>query len=94
MDTLSKAVKSDGTELCIGDQVHACRIYEDGRRLWFHYSCRDVIFIVESIVKYKYCSCGYLVVVHMKEDPSRKILGCKRSDENAVGISADWFVRV
>lgn len=75
----------DGTELEIGDEVETK-----------FPGCKGHTFIVCEINPYDCCESGTLVVVHLKGDPERKILGLKKHGHEhwPDGIDACWFSKI
>ena len=80
-----KAKLRDGSFIEIGDEVQTD----------FHKSCIGLTFVVEQISSHETCESGYLVVVALKEDRSKKILGFKK--EGMIfkdGIDANHFRKI
>lgn len=80
------AILRDGSTLEIDDEVTT----------EWHHTCIGTVFVVESITAHPgYCESGFLVVVHMKDDPTRKILGLKKEGkEFPDGIDANHFKKI
>lgn len=80
------AILRDGSTLEVDDEVTTD----------FYPQSIDIIFVIESITSHAgYCESGFLVVVHMKDDPARKILGLKKEGrEFPDGIDANHFKKV
>jgi hypothetical protein len=87
---VQEAIKSDGSVIRIGDEVEAKTPSGYFRK------CEGVVFVVESIQDLLgYCKTGYLVLVHVKDQPDRKLLGFKKEGrEFPDGLDADWFVKI
>jgi hypothetical protein len=83
---MRQAIKSDGSILSVGDEVETT----------LHPKCAGVVFVVESIEHHPgYCASGYMVVVHVKGHPERKMLGFKKEGLSFIdGVSADWFTKI
>lgn len=78
------AVLRDGTELHVGEEV-TTDIYS---------KCVGQVFVVEEINPYEYCESGTMIIVHLKSDPERKMLGFKKEGwvkPGPDGIDANWF---
>lgn len=72
----------DGSILTVGERV-SCLLK----------GCRDHVFIIEKISKFDCCESGTLVLVHLEEDPSRKINSKVKKDmKMPPGIDANWFM--
>lgn len=81
-----KAILRDGAELNIGDEVETK-----------FPGCRGYTFIVCEINPYEDCESKTRVVVHLKGDPSRKILGFKKDGyhlNGPDGIDTNWFKKI
>lgn len=92
---VNEAIKSDGSVLRIGDEVEAKLLYGNGCVKYFR-KCEGVVFIVEKIGYHPgCCSTGYMVVVHVKGSPERKMLGFKKEGLTFIdGLDADWFTKI
>jgi len=80
------AILRDGSVLEIGDEV-----------VTKFPGCDGYTFVVCEINHYEHCESKARVVVHLKDDPSRKILGFKKENyhlNGPDGIDANWFVKV
>lgn len=77
------AILRDGTVLEIGDEVTTN----------YHKTCIGQIFIVEAITPYRWCESKTMVLVHLKGDPARKIVGLQKEgiDNHPPGLDANWF---
>lgn len=80
------AILRDGSELKIGDEITTN----------LSKKCEGEIFVVCEINPWPICESGFLVVVYLKSDPERKILGFKKEgvDLGPDGIDSNYFVRV
>jgi len=79
------AVTREGEELRMGDEVTTN----------YHKDCAGKIFIVCDIVKYDNCESGFMVVVHLKDFPERKILGLKKEGHTFQdGLDCNHFNKV
>ncbi len=87
---VQEAIKSDGSVIRIGDEVEA------KTQSGYFRKCEGVVFVVERIQDLLgYCKTGYLVLVHVKDQPDRKLLGFKKEGrEFPDGLDADWFVKI
>lgn len=87
---VQEAIKSDGSMIRVGDEVEAKTAFG------YYRKCEGVVFVVESIQDLLgYCKTGYLVLVHVKDQPDRKLLGFKKEGrEFPDGLDADWFVKI
>ncbi|HNU15328.1 MAG TPA: hypothetical protein PKI55_12815 [Chitinophagaceae bacterium] len=81
-----QAVKRDGSVIQVGDDVR-CLLYK---------KLLQEEFVVESITENPGgCESGFMVVVHLKSDPSKKIVGYKKEGRNFIdGIDANWFEKI
>lgn len=80
------AIKRDGTELNIGDEVEV---------VGYHKSCNGNTFIVCEITAYQFCESGFMVVVHLKGEPDRKLLGFKKEGHVFQdGLDANYFRKI
>lgn len=80
------AILRDGSTLKIGDEVTST-----------FKGCAGYTFIVCEINPYEHCESHTRVVVHLKGDESRKILGFKKEGHplnGPDGIDANWFKKV
>ena len=77
----------DGNEITVGAEVETN----------FHRSCIGKTFVVDEIHPWNYCSSRFLVLVHLKDFPERKLsskfVGCINCDGVAQpdGIDTGWF---
>ena len=53
-------------------------------------------FVVESITEnLGGCESGFMVVAHLKSDPSKRIVGFKKEGRDFMdGIDANWFEKI
>ncbi len=81
-----QAIKRDGDVLQVGDNVR-CLLYK---------KLLQEEFVVESITEnLGGCESGFMVVAHLKSDPSKRIVGMKKEEHNFVdGIDANWFEKI
>lgn len=92
---VQEAIKSDGSVIRVGDEVEAKMITGNGKEMWYSKHCEGVIFVVEEITRYSQCSCGYMVLAHLKGSPDRKLMGVKfEGMQFPDGLSADWFMKI
>lgn len=54
------------------------------------FNCSGFDFVVARIHRSNHCQSGFLVVAHLKGDPSREIRGTVIDDVN-YGIDSFWF---
>jgi len=82
---MQSAKLRDGSEISIGDEVTST-----------FKGCKGYTFIVCEINPWEFCWSKAMVVVHLKEDPTRKILGFQKEghDLGPPGIDASWFTKV
>ena len=82
---MESATLRDGTVLNLEDEVTTT-----------YPGCKGYTFIICEINPWEFCWSKAMVVVHLKEDPSRKILGFKKEgmDLGPDGIDASWFKKV
>jgi hypothetical protein len=83
--SLPHTFRRDGTRLGLGDEVITD----------LHAACQGETFIIEQITPHPYCESKTHVLVHLKGNPERKILGFSKPglfDEDPPGIDANWFL--
>lgn len=77
----------DGTTLTMGDEVSTD----------FHPTCSGLIFVICEMNPFPgQCESGFMIVVHLKGEPDRKILGFKKEgmDLGPDGIDGNWFRKI
>lgn len=87
---VQEAIRSDGSVIRVGDDVEAKTSFG------YYNKCEGVVFVIERIQHLPgYCKTGYLVLVHVKDQPDRKLLGFKKEGrEFPDGLDADWFMKI
>jgi len=72
-------------DLKVGDEVR-CNLYK---------KLANEVFIVESITPNENCHSKFMVVAHLKSDPSKRIVGLKKDGYDFVdGIDSSWFEKI
>lgn len=81
---LPKALTRHGVVITIGDEVGTD----------WHHTCIGKVFIVETITPFELCESGFMIVAHLKTDPTRKLLGMKFEGVTKKipdGLDSNWF---
>lgn len=73
---MTATLRDGETTIDIGDEVETD----------FHKNCLGRIFVVEEVNPYANCESGFMIVVHLKGHPDRKMKGSL-----GIGIDANWF---
>ena len=75
----------DGNELSIGDEVEV---------IGYHHTCEGKTFVICEITPYDNCESGAMVLVHLKGEPDRKIVGFQKEGyefNHPPGLDANYF---
>lgn len=72
-------MRRDGESITIHDEVETN----------WHEKCLGVIFVVAAITPHDTCESGFMVSVHVKDNPERKLKGLRE-----LGLDTNWFRKI